>query len=187
METLERLAGRVAHAVSEDSGEMLESANLIRELAEKLAAFSQQRDGLAEDESDSTADQRVTVLVVEQAAAERASLRELLGVEGCAVLEAADAAAAIETCREHRGVISVLLTNVLLDDMSGRELAERVALLRPEIHVVYTSGYTDDEIVYFGILGPGMATLRKPVSAEALREKLQAALSGIGLQACEVE
>ncbi len=87
---------------------------------------------------------------------------------GYTVLEAQTAEDALLLSRRHAGLIHIMLTDVVMQEMSGRELAERAASLRPEMRVIYMSGYTDAEIMYWGLLGPGVATLQKPVTAEAL-------------------
>jgi DNA-binding NtrC family response regulator len=96
----------------------------------------------------------------------------MLDSMGFTVLEAASGEEALRLCTCHAGPIEVMLTDLVMHPMSGRELAERTASLRPEVSVVYMSGYMDADVVYWGMLGPGVATLEKPVTAEALGRAL---------------
>ncbi len=114
-----------------------------------------------------------TVLVVEDAAAVRAVTRQVLERQGYTILEAPNGAAALHVAATHRGPIHLLLTDVVMPALSGRPLAERLAQLRPEIRVLYTSGYTDDSIVRHGILEPGIAYLQKPFTPDSLAQKVR--------------
>jgi CheY-like chemotaxis protein len=178
MDRLEELAGRVAHDLTsllsdiprDSADQVLETANLVAQLSEEIDATSLRMDRLGR-----SADAK-TVLLVEPEAPERTPVVELLLRLGYAVLEAEDGARALEISMAHPGPIHVLLANILMPDISGRELAERISMLRPEISVVYMSGYTSDEVVFYGILGPGVAALEKPVREESLSAKLKEVL-----------
>jgi CheY-like chemotaxis protein len=120
-----------------------------------------------------------TILLVEDALRVRAVVREILEMNGYNVLEARHGAEAIEISERHRGPIHLMVTDVVMPRMSGRELAQRLQPVRPDMRVLYMSGYTDDAIVRHGVLGAGMAFLSKPFTPDALalkvREVLEAA------------
>jgi nitrogen-specific signal transduction histidine kinase/ActR/RegA family two-component response regulator len=120
-----------------------------------------------------------TVLLVEDAQRVRAVVREILEMSGYVVLEARHGAEALEVSRAHPGVIHLLVTDVVMPQMSGRELAQRLATLRPELKVLYMSGYTDDAIVRHGVLAAGIAFLSKPFTPDALALKVREVLDGV--------
>jgi CheY-like chemotaxis protein len=93
------------------------------------------------------------------------------------VLEASSGNDAIRVAAEHTGHISLLVTDVVMPRMSGRELARRLADSRPDMKVLYVSGYTDDAIVRHGILDSGVVFLQKPFSPDALARKVAETLS----------
>jgi CheY-like chemotaxis protein len=114
-----------------------------------------------------------TVLLVEDDPSLRALTRAILQSYGYTVLEAAGAAEALELARRHEGPIHVLLTDVVLPEMYGADLAARIATLRSETKVLCTSGYTDDTIVRQGLQFEGGRFLQKPFSPAALAAKLR--------------
>jgi two-component system cell cycle sensor histidine kinase/response regulator CckA len=84
---------------------------------------------------------------------------------------------ALHISREHSGPIHALVTDVVMPKMSGRELAKLIQSIRPEIKVLYMSGYTDDVISHHGVLEPGMTFLQKPFSPETLASKVHSLLN----------
>ena len=119
-----------------------------------------------------------TVLLVEDEDGVRALMRQVMHKHGYNVLEARHGGEALLICERHQGKIDMLLTDVVLQQMSGRELAERLLKLRPEMKVLYVSGYADDAIVHHGVLTAGMSFLQKPFTTEALARKIRYVLDG---------
>jgi PAS domain S-box-containing protein len=117
-----------------------------------------------------------TVLVVEDEEAVRGLAARILRMAGYRVLSAASGADALALCAEHEGRIDLLLTDVVMPQMSGRELWERLSKLRPGLAVLYMSGYTDNAIVHHGVLDPGTYFVNKPFSAAELTQKVREAL-----------
>jgi CheY-like chemotaxis protein len=113
---------------------------------------------------------------VEDALRVRAVVREILEMNGYHVLEARHGAEALEISERHQGPIHIMVTDVVMPQMSGRELAQRLAPVRPDMKVLYMSGYTDDAIVRHGVLGAGMAFLSKPFTPDALAVKVREVL-----------
>jgi two-component system cell cycle sensor histidine kinase/response regulator CckA len=120
-----------------------------------------------------------TVLLVEDATPVRMLARRGLEANGYRVLDAADGPAALELSARHRGGIDILVTDVVMPGMSGRELAERLAPVRPDMKVLYTSGYTDDVMVRQGVLNAGVAFLQKPFVPDTLARKVRDVLDGV--------
>jgi PAS domain S-box-containing protein len=123
-----------------------------------------------------TAPSRETVLLVEDAKRVREVVREILEMNGYAVLEARHGAEAVKISGRYPGPIHLLVTDVVMPQMSGRELAQRLAPLRPDMRILYMSGYTDDDIVRHGVLEAGMAFISKPFTPDALAAKLREVL-----------
>jgi CheY-like chemotaxis protein len=117
-----------------------------------------------------------TVLLLEDEPALRELVREWLTGIGYVVLEAKGGAEALEISRSYSGSIDLLLTDVVMPGMSGRQLAERLTPSRPGMRVLYVSGYTTDAIVHHGVLQPGVAFLQKPFTRAALAQKLRETL-----------
>jgi PAS domain S-box-containing protein len=116
-----------------------------------------------------------TVLVVEDADGLRELARRLLQRLGYTVLVAANADEALRLCDRHPS-IDVILTDVVMPETSGPELARLLFEKRPELKVIYMSGYTEDAIVHHGVLNPGIAFLHKPFTSDTLALKLREVL-----------
>jgi CheY-like chemotaxis protein len=108
------------------------------------------------------------VLVVEDEPAVRQVAARALSDAGYGVLEAEGGPQALALLASTSQLPALLLTDVVMPGMSGRELASRMAQLRPDTPVLYTSGYTDGEILRRGLLEPGVAFIAKPFTADAL-------------------
>ena len=119
-----------------------------------------------------------TVLAVEDDEMVRALIRRMLETRGYTVLLASHGDEALRLLERHPGCIDLLMTDVVMPGMSGRDLADRVAELRPSIKVLYLSGYTDDAIVRHGVLEPGIAFLQKPFTADRLARRVREVLRG---------
>ena len=118
-----------------------------------------------------------TILLVEDESSLRHLARQSLENQGYTVLEAADGAAAIKISDAHPGPIHLLLTDVIMPGMNGRELARRVSAVRPETEVLYISGYTENAIAHNGMLEEGIALLQKPFSLSTLRTNVREKLT----------
>ena len=117
-----------------------------------------------------------TVLLVEDDRAVRMLASEMLQMNGYKVLPARDGPEALELIRGHNRPIHLLLTDVVMPQMSGRQLAESIAGIHPEIRVLYMSGYTDGVIAHHGVLDDGVAYLQKPFTADCLARKVREVL-----------
>jgi two-component system, cell cycle sensor histidine kinase and response regulator CckA len=118
-----------------------------------------------------------TVLLVEDEDGVRQLAREYLEMNGYTVIEAEDGHTALELAALHAGPIHLLMTDVVMPGISGRELAQRIAKTRPEIKVLYMSGYTDQAVVHHGILDTGAVLLQKPFTMATLASKLREILA----------
>jgi CheY-like chemotaxis protein len=116
-----------------------------------------------------------TILLAEDATSVRVAARQILERFGYTVIEAANGTEAL--IRAQNGVrIDLLLTDVVMPEMSGRELVDRFAKLRPHTKVLFMSGYTDDAIVRHGILEENMSYMQKPFLPDALALKAREVL-----------
>lgn len=117
-----------------------------------------------------------TILVVEDEAGIRALVRKILKRQGYQVLEAPNGPDAIQICSQHKGTIDLLVTDVMMPQMSGRELAERLTAVRKDLKVLFVSGYTDDAMLQSGSFPPGTAFLQKPFTLGSLLGKVREVL-----------
>jgi PAS domain S-box-containing protein len=119
-----------------------------------------------------------TVLVVDDEAAVLALAEKILSDAGYTALIAANVDEALRICAERPEAIDLLLTDVVMPNMSGRTLARKTAILRPNMKTLYMSGYTDDAIVHHGVLDAGTNFIGKPFSSAGLTRKVREVLDG---------
>jgi two-component system cell cycle sensor histidine kinase/response regulator CckA len=117
-----------------------------------------------------------TILLVEDEDGVRGLARMVLQKRGYRVIEARDGADALRLSEQEPSLIHLMVTDVVMPHMSGRILAERLQALRPEMSVLYMSGYTDDTVVRHGVLDANMHFLQKPFTGAGLSEKVRAVL-----------
>jgi len=121
-----------------------------------------------------------TILLAEDSDFVRRLLREILLNQGYTLLEARHGAEALQLSRDHAGRIDLLLTDMVMPHMSGRELAAHLHPLRPEMKILYMSGYTQEAIARDGVLDPGTSFLEKPFTTESLARKVRELLDSKG-------
>jgi two-component system cell cycle sensor histidine kinase/response regulator CckA len=119
-----------------------------------------------------------TILLVEDDNSVRSLARRVLHSQGYTVLEAGNAYEALQVSAHHAGPIHLLLTDVVMPGASGKVLAEQLDQTRPDMKVLFMSGYTDDAIVHHGVLQAGIDFLEKPFSPMALAQKIRQVLDG---------
>ena len=119
------------------------------------------------------------ILVVEDEKGVRDLVRDLLEMNGYTVLTANNGKEALQVFQRHKGTINLLVTDVVMPEMGGPELVERMKDLHPETKVLFTSGYTDHAIVRNGALEAGVAFIQKPFTpanlARSVRDRLDKA------------
>ena len=117
-----------------------------------------------------------TILLVEDEVNLRRLTRQYLETQGYKILEAEDGAAALQIAAGHKGTIDLVLTDVIMPGMNGRELARHISAQRPDVRVLFMSGYTEDAIGHNGLLDAGINLLQKPFSLPALKDKVREVL-----------
>jgi two-component system, cell cycle sensor histidine kinase and response regulator CckA len=117
-----------------------------------------------------------TILLVEDEEMVRKLASEILRDKGYQVLVGENGEEAIRICREHKGQIDVMLTDVVMPAMNGKRLAESVGPIQPNMRVIYMSGYTDEAIVHHGVLDQGTNFIEKPFTAETLTSRIREVL-----------
>ena len=120
-----------------------------------------------------------TILIAEDADLVRQLTREMLEVRGYTVIEAASGEEALQICKNYSGTIDLTLSDVVMPGMTGRQLADQAALLRPEMKILLMSGYTD-EISKAGFLHPGLQFIEKPFTSNSLALKIREVLDHSG-------
>jgi len=117
-----------------------------------------------------------TLLLVEDETNLRRLARQYLEMQGYKILEAQDGAAALQIVQGHQGKIELLLTDVIMPGMNGRELAAHITEFLPEIRVLYMSGYTENAVGQDGMLDAGINLLQKPFSLPVLKDRVREVL-----------
>jgi two-component system, cell cycle sensor histidine kinase and response regulator CckA len=118
-----------------------------------------------------------TILLVEDEPALRALTKRILSSAGYTVIDAGTGEEALAVLAAHEGPVHLMLTDVVMPGMNGRDLAVRVVAMRPDIKVLYASGYTDDAIFRHGVLDDGSRFISKPYAPAELRRKVREALN----------
>jgi two-component system, cell cycle sensor histidine kinase and response regulator CckA len=118
-----------------------------------------------------------TILLAEDSESLREMARDYLESIGYTVIEAASGKDALQRARDFEGPIHLLLTDVVMAEMGGPELAEQLLALRPGVKVVFTSGYTNDAIARQGVLEPGVVFIQKPYRPKALARRIREVLT----------
>ena len=121
---------------------------------------------------------RECVLLLEDEDTVRNVVRQMLASKGYTVLEARDGHEALAVAEAHDGGIDLVVTDVVMPGMSGPEFVQRLRVLRPDVRVLFISGYTDDAVVHHGVLEEGVVFLQKPFAGAALARKAREALDG---------
>jgi len=139
----------------------------------------------AEGDADSEEKQRLpvieldgseTILIVEDDEGLRKFTQNALQMHGYKVLDAENGEDALKIGKEHEGPIHLMITDVVMPKMGGKEAAERLQPFYPQMKVIYMSGYTDNAIVQHGVLAPGLNFIQKPFSPEGLAHKVREVL-----------
>ena len=123
-----------------------------------------------------------TILLAEDEASVRRLLRRLLDANGYRVIEAADGREALRLLEQHGGSIDLLLTDIVMPGLNGRELSQKALASKPGLKVIYMSGYTDEALSDTGALGPGVSFLRKPLKLDTLSTRIREVLDAPAVQ-----
>ena len=117
-----------------------------------------------------------TILIAEDDDSLRKLLRSTLKKYGYKVLDAGNGEEAIEICNSYDGLIQLMITDVVMPKMNGKEAVDRIHLLYPQLKVIFMSGYTDETISHHGVLDPGLNFIEKPFKPEKLARKIREVL-----------
>ena len=118
-----------------------------------------------------------TVLIVEDEPAVRSTLSRILTRQGYAVLEAGHGGEAMRISTEHAGPIDLVISDVMMPEMSGKEFIDRFSVARPQTRVLFMSGYTDDEVARMGLISGKEAFIEKPFTVEQITAKVRDVLT----------
>jgi CheY-like chemotaxis protein len=171
------------HPLHRDAAEIKEAADGASAVANRLLALGRRH--AAETEAQAAQEERThadslegreTVLVVEDEEMVRTLARRMLEGSGYSVLIASTPGEALRACKQYQGEIDLIVTDVVMPQMTGGELAARLAELRPGTPILFMSGYADDAIGHRGVHNDGIAFLQKPFSGEALARKVREVL-----------
>ena len=125
------------------------------------------------------------ILLVEDEEVVREMVRAILVEKGYYVLEAGNGEQALQLAAQHKGPIDLILTDVVMPKMGGRQMAETIIRSRPKTRVLFMSGYTDDAIVHHGVLAEGIPFIEKPFTPHSLvlrvREVIESPVSAQSL------
>jgi PAS domain S-box-containing protein len=121
-----------------------------------------------------------TILLVEDEEVVRGLARRILEQAGYSVVEASKAAEALSFCEEHATDVDLLLTDVVMPEMSGKELADRLKSQSPDLKMLFMSGYTDESIVHHGVLDSSVEFIQKPFTPASLIRKVRDVLDSNG-------
>jgi two-component system, cell cycle sensor histidine kinase and response regulator CckA len=119
-----------------------------------------------------------TILLVEDEDGVRALIREVLQRHGYRVIDTRNGAEATDACERHEGEVHMLLTDVVLAQVTGTDLARQLIPMRPKMKVLFISGYTEEAIIHQGVLEEGTAFLQKPFTPNVLARKVREVLDG---------
>lgn len=145
--------------------------------------FPRQTDGVRESTPSfpaiSTKRGKETILIVEDDEQVRATVAGILRRAGYHVISAVNGGEALLICEQHGATIHLLLTDVVMPKINGRKLAERLLQIRPQMRVLFMSGYTENVVVHHGILDANFNFLPKPITADALLTKVREVLEQV--------
>jgi CheY-like chemotaxis protein len=119
-----------------------------------------------------------TILLVEDEESLRSVAKEYLTAQGYTVLDAANGVAALDVGQAHNGQIDILVTDVIMPKLGGSALVKHIHKVRPNLKVIYVSGYTEDTIGHHGVLNEGVNFVQKPYSLEGLAKRIREVLDG---------
>jgi len=119
-----------------------------------------------------------TVLIVEDDQRVRAVLKEALSVKGFGVLEAGHGVAALQVLEQHPARVDVILTDVVMPEMNGQELGARVLAMRPDMKIIYMSGFSDNQDLRTEVVEQKSLFIQKPFTPQQLVQKLREVLAG---------